>query len=672
MSLALTSCDLSAFFGNNNNNSHGGNSNSRPDSSQREHMSMPKDIDFTNFEDKILEEYYDSLEVGGVTFQFGNWVEYLSSYSFYIDYIDEGDEHSHLSVHFFDGSVQTLHKWEFVETTKMRSCSEEGGGEFVCTACEEEKTVRFIPTGRHEFSVGYSYETDPTCEREGVLEYRCDLCGYAQKRTVAPYGHAWNTDRYPEGFVGTASSFCYRCLEKDTFDIQKPIEHRHYKHEKDVEKVLIEDNTDTIAGYSIDKCEDDNCRRIKINRADASGDSYESAVSYVTSGSIKDGTAKYLTKVEPNFEQSIFNDGGKRFFGRPIGNARKLNARGLPLSLEDQPDENIKGSFFEYKIDLKENLTNAKLQFLLEPDADYDVKDIWKTIGDIHGYRKNEEGEMAPIEEFNIIVKIDGEEIPLISSINTPINRMVNKSGESLYYLPMEGISLEKGMHTIRFIQASGVRHTFNEIYLEECLPGEELEPFEYGDAMHIHEFKDKSVIYNSAAKIKACKTHGDVECIEVTAENLFSGQKNPDSEDLDTALGNGGINEDIVNITKIDPGKYYVYLEAKCQEGDEDNGYWYTKLKHTDPITGEEIVYEQYPKYEVKVIEGMFTHTFSVGKEDEKYGMTGINSQSREWTNKEVAVITIPENATRMSLRCVEDTAFALWIYGIRLIKIE
>ena len=190
----------------------------------------------------------------------------------------------------------------------------------------------------------------------------------------------------------------------------------------------------------------------------------------------------------------------------------------------------------------------------------------------------------------------------------------------------------------------------------------------------HEHLIEAGAKAEDSALHAFACPD-GDYTGYELYAAEATSGQKNPSEtgktdNDKKTRLGKNSIMDDVWDITNIAAGEYEVYLEARCSSGNATAGYWNSatavakggSVNDNGGTTGS----TEY-KYKLKIDSGSYVN---LGNDEDNYAATGINENTKAWTNKALATVMISGDATSLTIHNMNN-GYAIWVYSVRLVKV-
>ena len=153
----------------------------------------------------------------------------------------------------------------------------------------------------------------------------------------------------------------------------------------------------------------------------------------------------------------------------------------------------------------------------------------------------------------------------------------------------------------------------------------------------------------------------------ELSTEAMTKGQV-PNTSDAKTRLGKGTETADVWDITGIKAGKYAVYMNAQTKDNNQ-TAYWNAgdSVAHGDSAGNNGNAEANADAYRYKITVG--ETTVNVGLADTKYETAGITSAGG-WTSVAVATITIPAEATTLTL-ANQNNGYAIWVYGLRLVQI-
>ena len=181
------------------------------------------------------------------------------------------------------------------------------------------------------------------------------------------------------------------------------------------------------------------------------------------------------------------------------------------------------------------------------------------------------------------------------------------------------------------------------------------------------HEMVVGAKAEDSALRPLSC-SHCSLVGYELQVADLTSGQSAPNTSDKNTRLGKGSIYDDVWTVTGIAAGTYEVYIQARASSGN-DNAYWNagTAQDHGDSA-GNNGNSRDY-RYKIQIDES--EQYINVGNDTERYSDFGLSSSANNWTTKAVATITITESgATTITLHNMNN-GYAIWVFGMRLVKV-
>ena len=290
---------------------------------------------------------------------------------------------------------------DFVEDISMTipaKCTENGVKYEVCTRCGTRKEVVIDALG-HEWKNDAIVEVAPTCTTNGKVENECERCGYKYVEEIPAYNHNWVLDdRYESTATCEQDGVAfYRCTICETTKIvEVPALGHDYSDWTPVEG---SEPTCEKEGYVKHTCS--RCYKVETDLIPALGHHLElvgynpNPDSEETTIRVYKCTNKGCWETYLGFEASdvtseskshlvINNDGGVKFWGRPIGNALALDENGN--SINQEYDDVVYctselGDYMEYSIYLTEEqaalLSTCKLYCDAQP-ADYlNGEDFW-------------------------------------------------------------------------------------------------------------------------------------------------------------------------------------------------------------------------------------------------------------------------------------------------------
>ncbi len=413
----------------------------------------------------------------------------------------------------------TKHVWGELEVVTAATCLEKGVSQYTCTICGDKKIQNVKALG-HDYidSVGIS----PTCYEGGYVEQICSRCGDKRYVEIPALGHNW-VDVEGTGTTATCtqSGVKYqRCLCCDTV---QEIVIDAFDHDFS-DWTTVEGLEPTCEASGAEKRICRICYKEEIREVAPLGHDFKIVSDDVATSSIvrvyaceRCGETSLGFKGTDVSEQSrshllINDDGGVSFWGRPIGNAMRLDAEGC--SINKKVNEVVycsteTGDFFEYDFELNATqaalLSTCKLYCDAKP-ANFLSGDFWaysnssddwtpgyyiddsdehiehdefgnpimvydhaKAVGSAAG---DELETMVPmgkrITDYRYILYVDGEVKEFDSSTKVPVEGSVTNPIRKEYVMPYT-FHLHEGMNSIRLCMAGGFRSTFYNFTFRPC-----------------------------------------------------------------------------------------------------------------------------------------------------------------------------------------------------------
>ena len=254
------------------------------------------------------------------------------------------------------------HTWGEYEVTKEATCTEAGEKKRTCTVCGAEDEAKPVAALKHDWKDDATGAVESTCKVKGSKNQTCSRCGEKQTVEQPLKSHTW-TDidggtpaTCTEG--GTQKQKCSVCGEERTVEVNA------LDHDYDAEVVI------TAPECEKDGLNQKTCKRCGIvtdvpvaklnHNFQAVGGEQEAPEGEATVRVYKcencNQTSLGFNANQPSKASLdhlvIDDDGGARFFGRPIGNALALDAA-TGTSVNKQDGECVysskeTGDFFEY------------------------------------------------------------------------------------------------------------------------------------------------------------------------------------------------------------------------------------------------------------------------------------------------------------------------------------
>lgn len=694
-SLTLASCDLSSMMGgfsfpgmddleNNLTSSKEHSSLTNEESSWREqHSSMPR-VSVSPEMEKQLLEFYDAYMKNGGYLSFEDWlinIQYPEQFGINnVEITKEGE----IFIYYNDGHVETIgHSWRYDRTLTSGNCTQDDESLYRCDECGLYKIITTPGTGKHYFGNTYVV-VEPTCVSEGMTRGYCVNCGQEIYTSIPASGHDFVTDPYSvEGgftcdYIGDYEEECRNCGQRRTLTKQSA---GHDLYDINGYPSIGDFSGDgySDAGYIFSNCYKDEYSLYSWNAELVTKRCITPKNVYVKTDPYSD-TMGY--QEEPNcvFE----NDGGVSFYGRAKNNAQYLDYTGSASDGDHIGvyDENIEGSFLEYKVNLRQDLYNVRLTSYLKPAPYLGMSgvDVWKARpGDTEwteGYYVDENGDILR-HEFRVLFYIDGEEVALDSEVDTLVTDRNLYNKPAWYSVPMERINLSSGEHTIKLVMAGGWRHTFYQFGFEtEALPS--ANP----GIRHEHDYSNVNVQNklpeNALRPLTAsCRCGKGIEGYEILAQDVEYGQANPaesgqGTPEKNTRLGRNNIFEDVWNVNGIEPGDYDVYIKGRCSAGNSNAGYWNSATAIANGGSAANNGNSTDYKYKITTTYGQPDESaewINLGNDEDNYAATGLNENTPAWTNKPLATIQFDGVADHLTIKNM-NSGYSIWVYAVRLVK--
>lgn len=548
------------------------------------------------------------------------------------------------------------------------TCTAAGKKVSECSVCHVEKTDDIEALG-HE----YVKKTDqtgavaPTCTVAGTEKQECSRCHEAHDAEVKALGHEWVDDANQAAAEQPACTFSGEVLQ-------------HCSHEGCTEtrkqRVTATGHTfgtpTTVAkagdfvGYTKEYCAKDQVTRVSWAATDVTTRCATPSVAHVvTSGTTADGDAVWEDKTEPHIVET--DDDGVQFWGRAIGNAQILDDTGSASqnSHVHEPNENIEGSFFEYKFKNTEALESVRLIANLKPANYLSRNDIWRASGAENdwtpGYQKGTDGQMHIVNDWRYVMFIDGTQIQLDRTVDT---KLINANSADWYTVPMKTMNLAAGEHTIKVVMAGGYRHTFYKFGFETGIQHEH-------DVV-VGEKSTRSALHEITCKCNKLAGY-QLLAAEASVGQLTPAATGQTTADKDTRLGKNNIFDDKWDISGISAGMYEVYLEARASQNNASSGKWKGDGSNVSSNGGTAELASDY-KYKIaahgELEEGAEPNYIGLGAV-ETYASTGIEENAAKWTNKALATIPVNTGDTTLTIHNMNN-GYSIWIYSVRLVKVS
>ena len=415
------------------------------------------------------------------------------------------------------------HDWGEKVTIKEPTCTEAGQSQRTCKVCGEKEEPKTIKALGHAWADDETGAVAPTCTEKGSKNQHCTRCSATQTVDVPALGHDWVDDE--TGGVaptctekGSKNQHCSRCDAT-----QQGIEVDALGHDYGEWTVVTgKEPTCDKAGQEKRVCT--RCSAEETREAAALGHDLEPIGGEEAPAEGEAAVRLYRCKRcgveflgfkadEPSTESlshlMVGDNGGMRFFGRPIGNALALKENGDSASSTDNEIvycSTETGDFFEYIFTLNETqaqtLATCRLYCDARP-ADHLSGDFWaygrgntdwtpgyyidgadahvqhnddgtvKMVKDHAKSVKNEDGSWAEgaeletevpmgarIEDYRYILYVDGSPVDFDPDTAVPVSGSSTNMVRKEYVLPYT-FHLHKGQNKIRLHMAGGYRSEF-------------------------------------------------------------------------------------------------------------------------------------------------------------------------------------------------------------------
>ena len=288
---------------------------------------------------------------------------------------------------------QHTHEWGEYVVVIPATCTEDGLAKRTCRICgaEQNRAIKASHTW------GDWREVQPaTCKKDGVKERLCMVCQSSETDSIPALGHTWEEweiiDAPTCSQTGRRQHHCKVC---DTYEYEDldPLGHDFSIDNPNNVVEWVQEATCTTSGVANVKCKF--CNESRQITVPASGHNFEVVGEDIIPEAGKAQVRLYrcsycnVTYMGFNVSQvteeskdtlvfeNSYGETGARFFGRPIGNALKLDDTGCSVNQINNEvvyDKNERGSFFEYVFDLTEEqasiLSSCQLYCDAKP-ADY-------------------------------------------------------------------------------------------------------------------------------------------------------------------------------------------------------------------------------------------------------------------------------------------------------------
>ena len=260
------------------------------------------------------------------------------------------------------GSSKCKHQWGDYVTVVEETCTEDGKQERTCSLCGE-KQEKVIKAG-HKWGE-WDVTTAATCQAEGARERVCQRCGEKDEEVIAKTDHDWGEWETLSAAdctnAGSRKHACTVCGEEETETVAA-LGHTWGEWTETLAPTCTEkgSHTHTCSVCGAEEAEAIDALGHDLQLVDGDVPAVEGkATVRLYKCSRCDVTYLGFKANEPSTESLphlvIGDDGGARFWGRPIGNALALKSDGS--SANEQNGEIVycsteTGDFFEYVFDL--------------------------------------------------------------------------------------------------------------------------------------------------------------------------------------------------------------------------------------------------------------------------------------------------------------------------------
>ena len=366
------------------------------------------------------------------------------------------------------------HEWGDWQVTQQATCYSYGYQRRVCSACQMYEEREIARTSHQWVNEGYFIE--PTCTEAGIERMTCALCGDMQENTVRALGHLYEQDYDGSDLVtwtqeptctvdGFGYKTCLRCMHSE--EVQTPAFGHNYQ--------AVGDGTTPQTGQAA----------LHVYQCQYCNETYLGF--------------KANEVTEASREHLVFDeDGGARFWGRPIGNAVALDETGSSITQNDDViyDKYETGDYFEYIFELTRDqveilgtcllyvdatpsywMGNLGLDFwrnnvqITEWTAGYYIDDnpdhySYDALGDVIMVDEldrdgNPTGNLVPmgarISDYRYLLYVDDMPVDFDPSIEA----IVPRGDPRDYYVMPYYFHFHAGLNKIKLVMAGGFRSTF-------------------------------------------------------------------------------------------------------------------------------------------------------------------------------------------------------------------
>ena len=350
------------------------------------------------------------------------------------------------------------------------TCDKDGSQKVKCTICGKEVTQTIKAEGHSEAPAAdselWTIVTQPKCEEEGVKTYVCTKCNKPVEVKIDALGHLYAQDEDKNDIVEWTVK--PTCEEGGTG--KKVCTREGCGHEEPVTAEALGHKWTTENGTRTPAKEEGYADFWEFPCANGCG---KTSLGFKAN----EPTARSKTHLV------IDDDGGARFWGRPIGNDVALNENGDPSQDSHDPvfNEEQEGDFFEYKFDLSAEqaatlascrcycdakpagyLGRNGIDFWASKETDTD----WTRGMYIEGENKGKE-----ITDYRYILYVDDPETGDLKPVEFDGTKCAVPASEprAEYEMPYT-FHLHEGTNTISLRMAGGYRSIFYNFYFRQYI----------------------------------------------------------------------------------------------------------------------------------------------------------------------------------------------------------
>ena len=359
--------------------------------------------------------------------------------------------------------IKAAHKYGEFTTTKEATCQEKGSKERECTVCHA-KDVQEIPLADHTYAKADDgsdvvvWTTEPSCEVAGVGEKECTVCHEKTAVNQDALGHnfvkgddgqdvvTW-TQEATCTLKGVGTKHCDRCNKDIAYTVDALGHHL----------VLQDDGSQPEAGKA----------KVRIYKCDRTGCDYATFGFKATE--VSPNAGRLVDETDPETGEV-----GKRFWGRPIGNAMELDPETGSASGNDAVkvfDRTVQGDLFEYVFDLTAEQITALGDAIVcyadaRPAEHMGGMDFWACDPNAQewtpGYYIDDQHEdQTPISDYRYILYVDDQPVEFDSTMKAPVARASGTQPARGKFLMPYVFHFTAGTHKISLRMAGGYRSVF-------------------------------------------------------------------------------------------------------------------------------------------------------------------------------------------------------------------